>query len=86
MHFQPYSGKIGVAVAKRGRDQNNTNKRGTGVIMGVLRLISLALLFLAGTVMGADDSDAIFVGLKGNPKLKSASAIVLDQQGNLIYG
>ncbi len=54
--------------------------------MGVLRVLSLALLFAAGTAATADSSDSKFTGLKGNPKLKSASAIVIDDQGNLIYG
>jgi D-alanyl-D-alanine endopeptidase (penicillin-binding protein 7) len=39
---------------------------------------------MASPLLQADDSR--FANLKGNPGLRSASAIVLDAQGNLIYG
>tara|TARA_R110002110_G_scaffold205066_2_gene416800 strand:+ start:3540 stop:4376 length:837 start_codon:yes stop_codon:yes gene_type:complete len=43
------------------------------------------LAFLAsGNVLGATESK--FTDLKGQPQLRSASAIVLDADGNLIYG
>jgi D-alanyl-D-alanine endopeptidase (penicillin-binding protein 7) len=54
--------------------------------MGVLRVIFLTLLFLAGTAPVYGNGDSRFVGLEGHPGLKSASAIVLDERGNLIYG
>jgi D-alanyl-D-alanine endopeptidase (penicillin-binding protein 7) len=54
--------------------------------MGVLRVTSLALMLLAGSMPASGDDNSKFAGLKGNPSLKSASAIVLDQQGNIIYG
>ena len=54
--------------------------------MGVWRVIILVIVFLAGKTLAAQDDASKFIGLKGNPKLKSASAIVLDRQGNLIYG
>jgi D-alanyl-D-alanine endopeptidase (penicillin-binding protein 7) len=54
--------------------------------MGVLRVISLTLVLLAGNALAAGNSASKFTGLKGNPSLKSASAIVIDQQGNIIYG
>ena len=53
--------------------------------MGVLRVISLALVLLAGNTLASENQNSKFTGLKGNPSLKSASAIVLDQQGNIIY-
>ena len=53
--------------------------------MGIAQAISFCLALLTATVAaGANDSK--FTDLKGNPKLKSASAIVLDADGNLIYG
>jgi D-alanyl-D-alanine endopeptidase (penicillin-binding protein 7) len=54
--------------------------------MGVLQVISLTILFLAGTATASGTDHSRFSGLKGDPKLRSASAIVLDEQGNLIYG
>ena len=54
--------------------------------MGRLRVISLLLVFIAGNSLASPSGDSKFAGLTGNPKLKSASAIVLDEQGNIIYG
>jgi D-alanyl-D-alanine endopeptidase (penicillin-binding protein 7) len=54
--------------------------------MGRLRVLSLLLVFFAGNTMASSTGDSRFAGLAGNPKLKSASAIVLDKQGNIIYG
>lgn len=54
--------------------------------MGTLRVISLVLALLAIGLNTAHASNSKFSSLKGNPKLKSASAIVLDDQGNIIYG
>ncbi len=52
--------------------------------MNVVRIIGLvALLFSAGTTLAGDGR---FTALAGNPGLHSASAIVLDSAGNLIYG
>jgi len=52
--------------------------------MGITRAICFVLiLFVAGP---ATASDSRFIKLKGNPGLRSASAIVLDSSGNLIYG
>ncbi len=52
--------------------------------MGIPQVIALLLLVLiTGTVTA---SNAEFAALPGNPDLHSASAIVLDAQGNLIYG
>ena len=53
--------------------------------MGLAKAISLSLaLLLTATTAIAGDSK--FTDLKGNPQLRSASAIVLDTEGNLIYG
>ena len=54
--------------------------------MGILRVISLIVALLATAAPSVYASNSKFSDLKGNPKLKSASAIVLDAQGNLIYG
>ena len=53
--------------------------------MGIAKAISL-LLVLLGTTSTASAGDSKFSDLKGNPQLRSASAIVLDDDGNLIYG
>ena len=53
--------------------------------MGIAKAISL-LLVLLGTAATAVAGDSKFSDLKGNPQLRSASAIVLDDNGNLIYG
>ena len=52
--------------------------------MGITRAISVALVWLAATA--AQAGDATYAHLKGNPGLQSASALVLDSRGNLIYG
>ncbi len=54
--------------------------------MGVVRTFSLALGFLAGSALAVHASDSKFSDLKGKPGLKSASAIVMDGSGNMIYG
>jgi D-alanyl-D-alanine endopeptidase (penicillin-binding protein 7) len=56
-----------------------------GTDMGIAKAISL-LLVLLGTAATAVAGDSKFSDLKGNPQLRSASAIVLDDDGNLIYG
>ena len=52
--------------------------------MGIARAISFLLVLM--TAAGAAASNSKFSELKGNPQLRSASAIVLDADGNLIYG
>jgi D-alanyl-D-alanine endopeptidase (penicillin-binding protein 7) len=52
--------------------------------MGVTRAICFVLALLV--TGSATASDSRFSELKGNPGLRSASAIVLDSGGNLIYG
>ena len=52
--------------------------------MGIARAISFLLVLM--TAAGATASNSKFSELKGNPQLRSASAIVLDADGNLIYG
>lgn len=54
--------------------------------MGTARTLALVLAFLAFGNMAVHASSSRFSDLKGNPKLKSASAIVLDARGNIIYG
>lgn len=55
-----------------------------GAALSLLARILLAqtLLFAATATAG----EAIFASLPGNPDLRSASALVLDANGNLIYG
>ncbi|MBK6511640.1 MAG: serine hydrolase [Haliea sp.] len=50
------------------------------------KLLGLVLLIGMATAASAEDnSNARFAALQGNPGLHSASAIVLDSQGNQIY-
>ena len=53
--------------------------------MGITRAISFVLVLMAATA-AASAGNSKFSELKGNPDLRSASAIVLDASGNLIYG
>ena len=52
--------------------------------MDIARTVCFALMVFVATAASATNSK--FTQLKGNPNLKSASAIVLDADGNLIYG
>ena len=52
--------------------------------MGVARAISFVLVLFTAAAVNAGTSK--FSDLKGNPQLRSASAIVLDASGNMIYG
>lgn len=54
--------------------------------MGIIRAISCALAFLATVSSGVFADTSKFSDLSGNPGLKSASALVMDAQGNVIYG
>jgi D-alanyl-D-alanine endopeptidase (penicillin-binding protein 7) len=54
--------------------------------MGTAKTISVALALLAASAMSALAGTSKFTDLPGNPGLKSASAIVLDNEGNVIYG
>ncbi|MDG2410497.1 MAG: serine hydrolase [Halioglobus sp.] len=57
---------------------------GAGVTMLIARAICFVLtLSISGTIAAGDSS---FNGLEGHPGLRSASALVLDAQGNVIYG
>ena len=52
--------------------------------MGITKAICFVLvLFFTGSITA---NNSKFSALKGNPGLRSASAIVLDSGGNLIYG
>ena len=53
--------------------------------MGIARAVSCALLSLL-LVAGAANANPKFSDLQGNPNLRSASALVLDAEGNVIYG
>ena len=53
--------------------------------MGIVKAISFVLVLFAASA-AATAADSKFTDLKGKPQLKSASAIVLDADGNLIYG
>lgn len=54
--------------------------------MNVKKMLGLVLLVcMAGTTSADNTTTARFVALQGNPGLHSASAIVLDSKGNLIY-
>lgn len=53
--------------------------------MNIARVLSLALL-LATISASVQAANPKFASISGNPGLRSASAIVLDSQGNVIYG
>ena len=52
--------------------------------MGIMKTACFALVLFAAATVTANSSK--FSALKGGPGLRSASAIVLDSEGNLIYG
>ncbi len=52
--------------------------------MGTIRALCCIALWLL--VSGAAHADSKFTELEGNPHLRSASALVLDAEGNIIYG
>ena len=52
--------------------------------MGAIRWLGWCFSLLLGSHVAANETP--FTGLKGQPGLRSASAIVLDSDGNLIYG
>ena len=54
--------------------------------MGIAKTISVALALLAAASSSVLAGTSKFTDLRGNPGLKSASAIVLDNEGNIIYG
>ena len=54
--------------------------------MNIAQTISVALALLAMASTTAHAGTSKFTDLPGNPGLKSASAIVLDEEGNIIYG
>lgn len=54
--------------------------------MSFKKILGLVLLVcIAGATQADNVTNARFAALQGNPGLKSASAIVLDSRGNLIY-
>ena len=54
--------------------------------MYIARALSLALLLVATISASVQAGTPKFASISGNPDLRSASAIVLDSQGNVIYG
>ena len=54
--------------------------------MPFARALSLVLVFLAAVPAAATADTSQFAGLSGHPDLRSASAIVLDSAGNVIFG
>lgn len=54
--------------------------------MYIARALSLALLLVATISAPVQAGTPKFASISGNPDLRSASAIVLDSQGNVIYG
>jgi serine-type D-Ala-D-Ala endopeptidase (penicillin-binding protein 7) len=53
--------------------------------MRIAGVLSLAIVLLAAIPAVASADSSKFVGLKGNPDLRSASAIVLDGNGDIIF-
>lgn len=54
--------------------------------MGSKKTVLVAVALYAAAVSGAFAGTSKFTGLSGNPELRSASALVLDNEGNVIYG
>ena len=54
--------------------------------MYIARALSLALLLVATVAAPVQAGTPKFASISGNPDLRSASAIVLDSHGNVIYG
>lgn len=54
--------------------------------MRINRVLSLVLVLAAGLPAAATADGSKFAHLSGNPDLRSASAIVLDSEGNIIFG
>lgn len=54
--------------------------------MRIVNTIVLVLALLLGTTPAMDVQASQFEHLKGNPNLRSASALVIDADGNIIYG
>ena len=53
--------------------------------MRIAGVLSLAIVLIAAIPAVASADSSKFVGLKGNPDLRSASAIVLDGNGDIIF-
>jgi len=69
----------------RGPNHNNANRTGQGIFMALYRAILLLVAAFATSTSHAA-AESRFTALKGNPGLHSASALVLNANGNLIYG
>lgn len=54
--------------------------------MGIKKTFFVVAALVAATAGSAFAGTSKFVDLPGNPELKSASALVLDDSGNIIYG
>ena len=54
--------------------------------MRITRVLSLVLVFAAAIAAPASADTSIVSALPGDPDLRSASAIVLDGDGNIIFG
>lgn len=54
--------------------------------MRINRVLSLVLVLAAAIAAAASADTSKFAGLNGHPDLRSASAIVLDSSGNIIFG
>ncbi len=54
--------------------------------MGIKQALNVALAAVVAFATTAHAGNSKFADLSGNPGLKSASAIVLDEDGNVIYG
>ncbi len=72
-----------AAAATKTRAQHK-NDGDTGVCMGISRALCWAFALLISHHVSGGESR--FIDLEGNPGLRSASAIVLDSNGNVIYG
>ncbi|TDG16040.1 D-alanyl-D-alanine endopeptidase [Seongchinamella unica] len=54
--------------------------------MGIKKSVIVLAALYAATIGDAFAGTSKFTGLPGNPELRSASALVLDDDGNIIYG
>jgi D-alanyl-D-alanine endopeptidase (penicillin-binding protein 7) len=54
--------------------------------MSIARVLTLFIILIATFPATVSADNSKFVGLKGDPNLRSASAIVLDSNGDIIFG
>lgn len=82
----PDWGTLSPIGQRDGRCYTDFNDTETIYTMRSAGLLSLVTVLIAVFPAVADAGNARFAGLSGHPDLRSASAIVLDSDGNVIFG